>query len=89
MANMSYCRFHNTLTDLYDCEGALESFLDNDENVISSTEERHKAKQLVELCKSIAERWDPEDIDSKADELDGFDDEDCESDEEEDEDDVI
>ena len=24
MANMSYCRFHNTLSDLYDCQNALE-----------------------------------------------------------------
>ena len=83
MANMSYCRFHNTLADLYDCEGALEDFLDNDENVITSDEERHKAKQLIELCHKIADNWEPEDIDRKAEELDGFDDgEDCEPDEE-------
>ena len=84
MANMSYCRFHNTLNDLYDCENALEDFLDNGENVISSDEERRKAEKLIEVCHEIAERWEPEDIISKADELDGYDDgEDCEEDENE------
>lgn len=67
MANMSYCRFHNTLIDLVDCEGALEDFLDNDEkDAISSDSERSKAKQLIELCHEIADNWDPEDIDAKA-----------------------
>ena len=69
MANMSYCRFHNTLSDLYDCVNALEDFLDNDENVISSEEERRKAKKLIEACHDIADRWEPEDIDRKAEEL--------------------
>ena len=30
MANMSYCRFHNTYGDLYDCKDALENFLNGD-----------------------------------------------------------
>lgn len=76
MANMSYCRFHNTLSDLLDCQGALEDFLDNDENVISSTEERRKAKQLIEVCQEIAERYEPSDIDRKAEEFKEHDDED-------------
>ena len=87
MANMSYCRFHNTLSDLFDCQNALEDFLDNDMNVISSDDERRKAEQLIKLCHDIADRWEPEDIPQKADELDGFDDgEDCEPDEDEDDD---
>lgn len=70
MANMSYCRFNNTLSDMYDCQGALEDFLDNDDaDAISSDEERRKAKQLIELCHNIADSWDPEDIDRKAEEL--------------------
>ena len=86
MANMSYCRFHNTLADLYDCVNALEDFLDNDENVISSDDERRKAKKLIELCHEVADRWEASDISRKADELDGFDDgEECEPDDEEDE----
>lgn len=69
MANMSYCRFHNTLSDLYDCQNALEDFLENDKNVISSEEERHKAKRLIEVCHEIADNWEPGDIDRKAEEL--------------------
>lgn len=66
MANMSYCRFHNTLSDLNDCESALDSFINNDENTISSEEERSKAKKLIELCAYIAENYTVEDIDEYA-----------------------
>lgn len=76
MANMSYCRFNNTLSDLFDCQGALEDFLDNDDaDAISSDEERRKAKQLIDLCHDIAERYEPSDIDRKAEELADHDDE--------------
>ena len=64
--NMSYCRFHNTLSDLNDCESALDSFINEDENTISSDEERRKAKQLISLCKYIAENYSEEDIDEQA-----------------------
>ena len=66
MANMSYCRFHNTLSDLNDCESALNSFINDDENTIESAEERRKAKQLIELCSYIAENYTAEDIDEYA-----------------------
>ena len=66
MANMSYCRFHNTLSDLDDCETALNNFINNDENTIESAEERSKAKQLIELCKYIADNYSEEDIDEYA-----------------------
>lgn len=66
MANMSYCRFHNTLTDLYDCQNALEDFIKNDENVISSGEERRKAKKLIEVCREIADNFEESDIDRQA-----------------------
>ena len=66
MANMSYCRFHNTYSDLCDCENALEDFINNDENTISSSEERRKAKQLISVCKRIAENFSEEDIDEYA-----------------------
>ena len=85
MANMSYCRFYNTLIDLADCNDALIDFLDNDRNVITSDEERRKARQLISLCHDIADNYEPEDIDRKVEELsqeDEYDDE-----EEEDEDD--
>lgn len=66
MANMSYCRFHNTLSDLNDCETALDGFINNDENTIESEEERRKAKQLIALCKYIADNYSEEDIDEYA-----------------------
>lgn len=83
MANMSYCRFHNTLHDLLDCNEALVDFLDNSENVIESAEERRKAKQLIQLCHDIADNYEPEDIDRKAEELSQEDEYDEEEEEEE------
>ena len=47
MANMSYCKFRNTLEDLRDCYDAI-----NDE---IKEEEFEAKKQLIELCKIIAE----------------------------------
>lgn len=46
MANMSYCRFENTLIDLQECITALE------DREISSDREKRKAKELL---KTIAE----------------------------------
>lgn len=66
MANMCYCRFHNTLSDLNGCAIALNSFINNDENTISSKEERSNAKRLIELCAYIAENYTAEDIDEYA-----------------------
>jgi len=48
MANMSYCRFQNTLIDLRDCE---ENMDDDD----LSPEEALAKKKLIELCKKIAD----------------------------------
>lgn len=75
MANMSYCRFHNTLADLNDCESALNAFINDDENTIESAEERRKAKQLIELCSYIAENYSAEDIDEYAKHYDESEDE--------------
>lgn len=49
MANMSYCRFYNTLIDMRDCVEALE---DRD---ISSSEEKSKAKTLLKLVLEFCE----------------------------------
>lgn len=51
MANMSYCRFENTLRDLYDCYYNLNSTL--------SDRERMSRKSLVDLCRSIVDEYDP------------------------------
>jgi hypothetical protein len=48
MANMSYCRFHNTLEDLKDCYDNLD---DND----LSEEEARARTRLIKLCKQIVE----------------------------------
>ena len=51
MANMSYCRFQNTLQDLYDC---ADHILDDD---LSSDEERAR-RRLVEICQEIVTEWE-------------------------------
>jgi hypothetical protein len=51
MANMSYCRFQNTLSDLRDCEEHI------DDNDLSESEKRAKEK-LINLCKKIAEDFE-------------------------------
>ena len=48
MANMGYCRFHNTLGDLRDCLEALE---DGD----LSEEETLARARLIKVCRSIVE----------------------------------
>jgi hypothetical protein len=48
---MSYCRFQNTLIDLIDCE-------DNLPNQDLSWNEAEAFAKLVELCKSIASKYE-------------------------------
>ena len=51
MANMSYCRFQNTLSDLRDCEDYVED--------LNLSEEENNARiRLIEVCKSIVDRFD-------------------------------
>ena len=52
MANMAYCRFQNTLSDLRECEEHLWEDLSDDE-------ERAR-KSMIKLCKRIADD-NPED----------------------------
>jgi hypothetical protein len=49
MANMSYCRFQNTESDLRDCQRAL------DENGLDglSDEERDAAEHIIRMCREI------------------------------------
>lgn len=58
MANMSYCRFHNTLEDLQDC---FENMDDND----LSEAEAEERKRLIELCKLIAEFYGDEELEEE------------------------
>jgi len=64
MANMSYCRFQNTLDALQDCQDALyeqHDVLDNDEFIDDgeelSDEEKTAKKALIELCNEIAKEF--------------------------------
>ena len=53
MANMSYCRFENTLADLQDCEQALA------ENENLSPMEARAMVRLITLCIGIAKHYGP------------------------------
>ena len=54
MANMSYCRFRNTLQDLRDCYYNMKDEV--------SLEEFRSRKQVIELCKDIVEEYGDEDF---------------------------
>lgn len=53
MANMSYCRFENTLHDLADCVKALEGVV-YEEASISESEWKY-AKRMKEWCERFIE----------------------------------
>ena len=53
MANMGYCRFHNTLQDLRDCQEHIDDDL--------SEEEAKERARLIKLCKEIAAEFEDED----------------------------
>ena len=48
MANMSYCRFQNTLSDLEDCAENMG------DNATLSESERRAMVRLIKLCGQIA-----------------------------------
>ena len=56
MANMSYCRFENTLRDLFDCLHAMD---DGTDYCLSETEATAK-KKLIRLCIEIAKEYGPD-----------------------------
>ena len=63
MANMSYCRFKNTLRDLVDCVNALEAVVYEGESISES--EWKYAKRMKEWCERFIdaiENCDEEDI---------------------------
>ncbi|MCA1800577.1 MAG: hypothetical protein LC687_04065 [Actinobacteria bacterium] len=67
MANMSYCRFENTLADLRDC---IENFEDDQ----LSTSEFNAREEMIELCMEIAEEYADADFSGE----ENFEDEDSE-----------
>ncbi len=50
MANMSYCRFQNTIEDLYDC-------YDNMDKSDLSEEEEIARTRLIKLCGEISANY--------------------------------
>lgn len=58
MSNMSYCRFQNTLRDMYDCfefDGE-----DNDDRDDLSEEEESARLRMLVLCRKITEAHEDE-----------------------------
>ena len=60
MGNMSYCRFENTLSDLQDCQSALNRIYDEVNEM--SKYEKNAVVELVDLCKTISHEWDVDEI---------------------------
>lgn len=62
MANMSYCRFRNTLGDLNDCLGALQEIIDN--NGVDQygekldLKERWAARDMYDLCREFIDIYE-------------------------------
>jgi len=79
MSNMSYCRFHNTLSDLQDCRDAMDSMQENRHNVaiLAELKERfdHATEELERHDKApMSERdedWEEtyEELNDRVDEL--------------------
>ena len=57
MANMSYCRFRNTLLELQDCYNAMVDEVngESDQEGGLSIEESRAQIELIELCQTIIE----------------------------------
>tara|TARA_R110002167_G_scaffold184555_2_gene384984 strand:- start:63 stop:308 length:246 start_codon:yes stop_codon:yes gene_type:complete len=54
MANMSYCRFENTSSDLSDCLDAVENINRVEDFEEMSDYEREALRDLLETCEAIA-----------------------------------
>lgn len=57
MANMSYCRFNNTLGDLRDCEQHMTDNLSASPRADGYDSEHSKRTRLLELCIRIASEY--------------------------------
>lgn len=68
MANMSYCRFENTFSDLEDCKENLFKKLSRSENGYR--------ERLIELCQEIIEMAEEVDFDFSEIQENGSEDED-------------
>ena len=57
MANMSYCRFRKTLSDLEECRVALVTSPARNPINDLTAEERAAAIQLIRLCRELADTY--------------------------------
>jgi len=57
MANMSYCRFENTLGDLRDCVNVLEDGYDFEDIGLSDSEEQAMHRMRL-LCEDFVNAYD-------------------------------
>ena len=64
MANMSYCRFENTLGDLRDCR-------ENIDEPVFSREEAIARRQIVAIAHLIADEYEVDDFSKEPDGTDG------------------
>jgi len=55
MANMSYCRFHNTLMDLSDCTEVMQ---EEEELPRDGSDEHQAMLRLIEVCRDIVDNAD-------------------------------
>ena len=62
MANMSYCRFENTYSDLLDCKQALDDVVYDGEEI--SEREMRYAKKMRELCEEFLDIFNDLDEDN-------------------------
>ena len=58
MSNMSYCRFQNTLSDLYDCFEFNGEDLEENDNL--SEEETAARLRILLLCRKVTEAHEDE-----------------------------
>lgn len=59
MANMSYCRFENTASDLYDCIGAMEEVVEGDRPTLSLNQYEVPAfHNLAQLCRNYLDLYE-------------------------------
>ncbi len=65
---MSYCRFENTLNDLYDCVNSMDK-----SNTELSKRELAAKSHLIRLCKRIADDFDESDLEEMEETLRKFD----------------
>ena len=53
MANMSYCRFHNTVMDMEDCFNAMHEAVENGEPMELSDDEQRAFQRMYNLMEDM------------------------------------